>query len=63
MIGTAIHAAMRADEPMDRGDVDGRAVWLRIMKAMEEPLAMERPRVVRIGIPARVTTSWHAGHE
>ncbi len=31
-----IHAAMRADELMEAGDMDGRAVWLRIVKAIEE---------------------------
>ena len=38
-----IHAAMRADELMETGDMDGRAVWLRIVKAVEELLAKERP--------------------
>ncbi len=38
-----IHAAMRADELMEAGDMDGRAVWLRIVKAVEELLAEERP--------------------
>ena len=31
-----IEAAMRADEFMETGDMDGRAVWLRIVKAIEE---------------------------
>ena len=26
-----IHAAQHADAKIDRGDLDGRAVWLRIM--------------------------------
>ncbi len=38
-----VHAAMRADELMDAGDMEGRAVWLRIMKAIEELLSEERP--------------------
>jgi len=38
-----IHAAMRADELMETGDMDGRAVWLRIVKAIEELLSEERP--------------------
>ncbi len=38
-----IEAAMRADELMETGDMDGRAVWLRIVKAVEELLAKERP--------------------
>ena len=39
----AIHAAMRADELMETGDMEGRAVWLRIVKAIEELLSEERP--------------------
>ncbi len=39
-----IEAAMRADELMDAGDMEGRAVWLRIVKAIEELLAKERPK-------------------
>ena len=39
----AIHAAMRADELMAAGDMDGRAVWLRIVKAIEGLLSKERP--------------------
>ena len=31
-----IHAAMRADELMETGDMDGRAVWIRIVKAVAE---------------------------
>ena len=38
-----IHAAMRADELMETGDMDGRAVWLRIVKAIAELLSKERP--------------------
>ncbi len=38
-----VHAAMRADELAADGDMDGRAVWLRIVKAVEELLAKERP--------------------
>ena len=34
---------MRADELMETGDMDGRAVWLRIVKAIEELLSKERP--------------------
>ncbi len=33
----------RADELMETGDMDGRAVWLRIVKAIEELLSEERP--------------------
>ncbi len=38
-----IEAAMRADERLAAGDMDGEAVWLRIVKAIEELLAKERP--------------------
>ncbi|MCH9054308.1 MAG: hypothetical protein IIA72_25255 [Proteobacteria bacterium] len=38
-----IHAAMRTDELMEAGDMEGRAVWVRIMKAIEELLSKERP--------------------
>ncbi len=31
-----IHAAMRADAMLDKGDLDGYAVWKRIVKAVEE---------------------------
>ncbi len=33
----------RADELMETGDMDGRAVWKRIVKAIEELLSEERP--------------------
>ena len=38
-----IEAAMRADELMEAGDMEGEAVWLRIVKAIEELLSEERP--------------------
>ena len=41
--GAPIHAAMRADELLDAGDVDGRAVWKSILAAIEELLSGERP--------------------
>ncbi len=31
-----IHAAMRADELLEAGDLDGYAVWKRILRAMGE---------------------------
>ncbi len=31
-----IHAAMRADAMLDKGDLDGAATWKRILKAVEE---------------------------
>ncbi len=38
-----IEAAMRADECLAAGDMEGRAVWRRIVKAIEELLSEERP--------------------
>ncbi len=38
-----IEAAMRADPCLAAGDMEGEAVWLRIVKAIEELLAKERP--------------------
>ena len=31
-----LHAAMRADELLEAGDLDGCAVWKRILRAVEE---------------------------
>ncbi len=41
--GAAIEAAMRADEFLDQGDLDGKRLWMRIVEAIEE-LQRERPR-------------------
>ncbi len=38
-----IHAAMRADEMLDAGDLDGLAVWKRILKAVDELLSEKVP--------------------
>ena len=38
-----IHAAMRADAILETGDLDGYAVWKRIVKAAGELLSKERP--------------------
>ncbi len=38
-----IEAAMRADERLAAGDMGGEAVWLRIVRAIEELLSEERP--------------------
>ena len=45
--GAAIQAAMEADAMLDKGDLDGAAVWRRIVAAVndiqcEEPVAGER---------------------
>ena len=39
-----IHAAMRADELLEAGDLDGLAVWKRILAAVDELLSKERPK-------------------
>ncbi len=31
-----IHAAMRADAMLEKGDMDGCAVWKRVLRAVEE---------------------------
>ncbi len=38
-----IEAAMRADERLAAGDMEGQAVWLRIVKAIEDLLSEKRP--------------------
>ncbi len=43
-----IHAAMRADAMLDKGDLDGYAVWKGIVKAAEELLSKERPAGVTV---------------
>ena len=40
--GAATEAAMRADEFLDQGIIDGQRLWMRIMHAIEE-LQRERP--------------------
>ena len=32
----SIHAAMKADEMLAQGNLDGKAVWLGVVKAIEE---------------------------
>ena len=34
-----IHAAMKADEMLDAGNMDGKLVWLRIRAAVEQLLS------------------------
>ncbi len=38
-----IHAAMNADAMLAKGDMDGRAMWLRVVRAVEE-LLDKKPR-------------------
>ncbi len=45
---TPVHAAMRADAMLEAGDLDGYAVWKRIVKAVEELLSKERPAGVTV---------------
>ena len=35
-MGAEMHAAMRADELLEAGDMDGRRVWLRVLEAVRE---------------------------
>ena len=39
---------MRADELMETGDMDGRAVWLWIGKAVEKLQSKERPEEAKV---------------
>ncbi len=41
--GATTEAAMRADEFLYQGNLDGQRVWIRIMEAIEE-LRLERPK-------------------
>ena len=43
-----IHAAMRADAMLDKGDLDGYAVWKRIVRAVGELLSREGPAGVTV---------------
>lgn len=38
-----IHAAMRHDELLEAGDMEGCAVWRRIIRAVKELLAKDPP--------------------
>jgi hypothetical protein len=38
-----IHAAQRADELLDAGDMEGRRVWLKVLKAVKELSEVEPP--------------------
>ncbi len=39
---------MRADELLEAGDLDGVAVWRRVLRAVEELLSKERPAGVTV---------------
>ncbi len=36
--GAPIEAAMKADAMLEKGDIDGQAAWLRILRAVKELL-------------------------
>ncbi len=38
-----VEAAIQADAMLEAGDLDGYAVWKRVVKAVEELLSKERP--------------------
>ena len=38
-----IHAAMRADAMLEKGDLEGQVVWKRIVRAVEEIQRTDRP--------------------
>jgi len=40
--GAALEATHRADAMLEKGDMDGRRVWKRILKAIEELERTER---------------------
>ena len=37
----SIHAAMKADDYLESGDMEGRTIWLRIIAAIKELAAQE----------------------
>ncbi len=43
-----IQAAMRADAMLEKGDLEGFAVWKRVVKAVEELQSEERPPGVSV---------------
>ncbi len=44
----AIHAAMRADELMAAGDVEGQRVWKRIIRVIDELSSKETPEKSKV---------------
>ncbi len=43
-----IQAATRADTMLEKGDLEGCAVWKRVLRAAEELLSKERPPGVSV---------------
>ncbi len=39
----AIFAAQRADKCLESGDLDGKAVWMRVIRAIKELLNQQPP--------------------
>ncbi len=39
---------MQADELLEAGDVDGQALWKRVLAAVDELLSEERPEGVEV---------------
>ena len=50
--GAAFHAAMRADAMLEGGDLDGLAVWKRIIRAVDELLSREVDGALRYRVAA-----------
>ena len=43
-----IEVAVRADAPLDAGDLDGQRVWLRVIEAIKEMSSAEKPADAKI---------------
>ena len=43
-----IHVAMRADQMLEGGDLDGLAIWKRILAAVDELLSGEPPEGAKV---------------
>ena len=43
-----IQAAMRHDELLEKGDMEGATVWKRILRAIDELLSEERPEGAKV---------------
>ena len=41
--GAWMHAAMRADELLEAGDMDGRGVWIKVLETVREWSSRELP--------------------
>ncbi len=43
-----VQAAMQADAMLEKGDLEGCAIWKRVLRAAEELLSEERPPGVSV---------------